>query len=64
MQDCITMGVRLVSCKGCDRVEVVHCIDCSHYDLETQLCRFWPDEGYRSPNHYCAEGKRRDKGGT
>lgn len=60
MNDCITMGVRLVSCKGCDRVEVVHCMDCRNYDLEARRCKFWPDEGYRSPDHYCAEGKRRE----
>lgn len=39
---------------------VVRCKDCRKYDTETQCCKFWPDEGYRHPDHFCAEGKRRD----
>lgn len=40
---------------------VVHCKDCKRYDIESESCKFWPDEGYRDPDHYCAEGVRRDK---
>lgn len=39
---------------------VVRCKNCREYDTETQCCKFWPDEGYRHPEHFCAEGKRRD----
>lgn len=39
---------------------VVLCKDCCKYDTETQCCKFWPDEGYRHPDHFCAEGKWRD----
>lgn len=39
---------------------VVRCRDCDRYDKETHCCKFWPDEGYRHPDHFCAEGKRRD----
>lgn len=38
---------------------VVLCKDCGRYDLETQCCTFWPDGGYRAPDHYCAEGEGR-----
>ena len=39
---------------------VVRCKNCRKYDLETQCCKFWPDEGYRHPDHFCAEGERRE----
>lgn len=39
---------------------IVRCKNCRKYDLETQCCKFWPDQGYRHPDHFCAEGKRRD----
>ncbi len=39
---------------------VVQCKGCRKYDTETQCCKFWPDEGYRHPDHLCAEGERRD----
>lgn len=48
---------------GEDVVQVVRCKNCHKYDLETQCCKFWPDEGYRAPDHYCAEGERRDGNG-
>lgn len=45
------------------RFSVVRCKNCRKYDLKTQCCTFWPDEGYRAPDHYCAEGERRDGNG-
>lgn len=39
---------------------VVRCKDCEKYNPGTQCCKFWPDEGYRHPDHFCAEGKRRN----
>lgn len=38
---------------------VVQCKNCRKYNPETQCCTFWPDQGYRHPDHFCAEGKRR-----
>ncbi len=52
-------NIRLVSCEKCDCVEVVRCKDCCCYNQETLCCTFWPDVGYRHPDHYCAEGERR-----
>ena len=42
-----------------DAVEVVRCKKCDWYREEDETCGFWPDEGYRDPNHFCSEGKRR-----
>lgn len=44
----------------CKQFSVVRCIECREYDLETHCCKFWPDEGYRHPDHFCAEAKRRE----
>ena len=52
-------NIRFVSCEKCECVEVVRCKDCRYYNQETLCCTFWPDEGYRAPDHYCAEGERR-----
>ena len=60
VQDLLTLGVRVIQCAKCEKVEVIRCHECRKYDLETQRCKFWPDEGYRHPDHFCAEGKRRD----
>lgn len=43
-----------------DIMRVVRCEDCRKYNLETQCCKFWPDEGYRNPDHFCAEGQRKN----
>lgn len=40
--------------------EIVHCMDCDWYKLDCESCGFWPDEGYRDPEHFCGEGKRRE----
>lgn len=42
---------------------LVRCKDCRKYDTETQCCKFWPDEGYRHPDHFCAEAEQRDGDG-
>ena len=40
-------------------VELIRCKDCDWYELDCESCGFWPDEGYRDPEHYCGEGKPR-----
>lgn len=42
-----------------DAVPVVRCKNCRWYKVESESCGFWPDEGYRDPEHFCGEGKRR-----
>ena len=44
-----------------DAVSVVRCLECGHYNPEAKLCKFWPDEGYRDPDHFCGEGDRREE---
>lgn len=43
-----------------DAVVVIRCKNCGWYELECESCGFWPDEGYRDPEHYCGEGKPRE----
>ena len=43
-----------------DAVPVIRCQKCGHYNLDTMTCKFWPDEGYRDPDHFCGEGKARE----
>ena len=45
-----------------DSVSVVQCWECRQYNRETMRCKFWPDEGYRDPYHFCGEGDRRAAG--
>ena len=42
-----------------DAVPVVRCKDCRRYNRQSLCCKYWPDEGYRNPEHFCAEGERR-----
>lgn len=42
---------------------IVRCKECKWYETDGEpcgLCKFWPDEGYRDPDHFCAEGVKRD----
>ena len=55
-QDVVVPGLRAQLEK---RVMVIRCKDCGWYRLENETCSFWPDEGYRSPDHYCGEGRPR-----
>lgn len=43
-----------------DAVVVIRCKNCGWYRPEDESCGFWPDEGYRDPEHYCGEGKPRE----
>lgn len=43
-----------------DAVKVVRCHKCKWYNADDELCRFWPDEGYRDPEHFCGEGEITD----
>lgn len=43
-----------------DAVVVTRCKNCGWYRPEDESCGFWPDEGYRDPEHYCGEGKPRE----
>lgn len=58
MNGCITMGVRLISCKECDRVEVVRCKDCAVPHNKWTGCpkmngTIMPSDGF------CSYGERR-----
>ena len=56
----VTAPVYCPECQeGDDVVQVVWCKNCRHYNRNQLSCMFWPDEGFRSPYHYCAEGERR-----
>lgn len=37
---------------------IVRCKECYWYKEECESCSFWPDEGYRDPEHFCGEGIR------
>lgn len=39
---------------------IVLCFDCKHYNRETLCCSFWPDNGFRDREHFCAEGVKRE----
>ena len=43
-------------------VDLVRCSQCDWYKTDSERCGFWPDEGYRHPNHYCGEGRPRADG--
>ena len=43
-----------------DAVPVIRCKNCGWYRPEDESCGFWPDEGYRDPEHFCGEGKPRE----
>lgn len=44
-----------------DAVEVVRCHKCKWYNPDDESCKFWPDEGYRDPEHFCGEGEIKDE---
>jgi hypothetical protein len=47
-------------CNTCPRVEVVLCVRCKYWDLDSEYCQFW--HGIRHPGHYCGEGKKKYNG--
>jgi len=47
----------IVEAPAVDAVPVVRCKDCKWYREESEACGFWPDEGYRDPEHFCGEGR-------
>jgi hypothetical protein len=59
MNDCITMGVRLVSCKKCDRVEVVWCKDCKWWNQPGCAVYIVDDSDKPKENDFCSFGERR-----
>ena len=61
-KDDLRIGVTFTPCKECDRVEVVRCKDCKHYD------KYGCAEGFgwcglfdygMMDNDYCSHGGRR-----
>lgn len=59
MNNCITMGVRLVSCRGCDRVEVVRCKDCKWWNHPGCAVYIVDDSDRPHENDFCSFGQRR-----
>jgi len=57
---CVATSIEIQFSRKTISVSIVRCKNCRKYDLETQCCKFWPDEGYRHPDHFCAEGERWD----
>lgn len=58
--DCTCAAQVILKAPAVDAVPVVRCKDCRRYNRQTLCCKYWPDEGYRHPDHFCAEGKRRE----
>ena len=63
MNDCITMGVRLVSCKECDYIQVVRCKDCKWFYVESDMCCCTKHTGLplikQDGSSFCSYGERR-----
>ena len=62
----IKNGVTFTHCKECDRVEVVRCRDCKHYDGD--FCnheQWWNDDSYITvdDDDFCSYGERKDQNG-
>lgn len=64
--DSLEFGVVVRKCKECDRVEVVRCEDCEHYDC--RICKLHSEEpdqystghtAYMEPDDFCSYGERR-----
>lgn len=44
-----------------DLVAVVRCKKCKWYREDDESCLFWPDKGYRHPEHFCDEGAKKNE---
>lgn len=61
-KDNLKIGVTFTRCKDCDRVEVVRCAECRHYNPGGCANGFGWCEYYNSgatDYHYCSHGERR-----
>lgn len=64
MMDLLTLGVRVVQCKACERVPVVRCKDCVYKKDATVNKKGYlicPASGMEiTDQDYCSYGERRD----
>lgn len=63
MSDCLTLGVRIVDCKSCDAVQVVHCMDCRWFYDGPDMCCCTKHTGLPlikpDGSSFCSYGERR-----
>lgn len=57
--DKVKMFSLIEAAPAVDAVPAIRCLACDHYRPKAGSCTFRC--GHRPPEHYCGEGKRRDK---
>lgn len=58
----LTVGVKVVKCSECNRVEVVRCRDCKHMIIEPlgRYCSVWRAHNGMGDEGFCNYGERKD----